>query len=525
MKELFPSFDEVQRHVNTIVFTCVQMSDPTHLVRHVYESCIQRCLNIIRTIQFEESILDIEVNMVIKLEHTRLFQLLYAESRVLLPGEPFHNPYLNIYTLPDICPLYLPSRFYAFLKTKRYFTFNDCTEKETKNQESSLVVRFPDPFITKWLLSMCHRITRHQQIRDLLLQGVICEKFSQHDLFNMSEKAQCVSIQQCELPQEVLKHLIQQLSRCQDLQYLNITETRLFEAGLWLAKSIKYWGHRAKIQHLKLCNCSVPVNAFADLFKSLSVCTSLTCIDISCNILGEAGYYLSQTLKSWSRQPTLQRLILSNCSMSEATWNELLKALASCKNLTDLDLSNNTLANAGLRLVKLIRVWEDQPLLQVLNLKNCCLPANVCRELIAAVSRCYDLKSMNIDGNTLTDTFSNFVINPHPGLRSLEKLEMRNTELSRSDVAHFAQLMQNDMLPSLESLCLRGTFMREIAKELGELIETCATHHKRELRIELGPIPYQDLERKWTKCCELSKIELQFGSDEYNWLLDDFDLD
>ena len=42
--------------------------------------------------------------------------------------------------------------------------------------------------------------------------------------------------------------------------------------------------------------------------------------------------------------------------MSEATWNEVLKALASCKNLTDLDLSNNTLANAGLRLVKSIRV-------------------------------------------------------------------------------------------------------------------------------------------------------------------------
>ena len=319
--ELFPSFNEIQRHANTIVFTCGQMGDPTHLVRHVYESCIQRCLNILRTIQFEESILGYLGYILTKIEHTRLFQLLYAESRVALPGEPFHNPFVNIYTPPDICPLYLPSRFYAFLHTKKYFTVNDCTKSETnmENQECSIVVRFPDQHITKWLLSICHRITRRQQITDLLLQGVICENFTEHDLFSMSENAQCVSIQKCKLSQEVLKQLMGQLSRCKNLLYLNITETVLFEAGLLLAKSIKYWGRYAKIQYLKLCKCSVPVNAFADIFKSLSVCTSLTCIDISGNTLRAAGYHLSKTLKYWSRQPTLQMLILSDCSMPEST--------------------------------------------------------------------------------------------------------------------------------------------------------------------------------------------------------------
>ena len=264
------------------------MSDPTHLVGHVYESCIQRCLNVLRAIQFEESVPNILENMMKEIEHTELLQLLYAESRVALPGEPFHNPHVNIYTSPDTCPLYLPSRFYAFLRTKKYFAFSDRSKSETNmdNQECTIFVQFPEPQITKWLLSICHRITRNQQITDLLLQGVICRNFTECDLFNMSEKAQCVSIQQCELPQEVLQHLMQQLSRCKDLHYLHITETRLFEAGLWLAKSIKYGTCHIKLQYFILNNCSVPVNVFVDLFRSLPVCTSLTCVDLSGNTLG-----------------------------------------------------------------------------------------------------------------------------------------------------------------------------------------------------------------------------------------------
>ena len=70
--------------------------------------------------------------------------------------------------------------------------------------------------------------------------------------------------------------------------------------------------------------------------------------------------------------------------------------------------------------------------------------------------------------------------------------------------------------------------MCEIGKELGELIETCVNQHQRELRIELGYIPHLDLERKWMKCCERSKVVLKFDKfdkDGLDWLLGDFDLE
>ena len=152
------------------------------------------------------------------------------------------------------------------------------------NQDCAIVIHSPDPQITKWLLSICHKITRYQQITDLLLQQVKCQNSTEHDLFNMSENAQCVSIQNCTLPYEVLRHLMQQLSKCREMQYLTVTDTIVAEAGLVLAKSIKSWKRQDKLQHFLLCRCSIPESVLADLFRSMSGCISLTCIDLSGNI-------------------------------------------------------------------------------------------------------------------------------------------------------------------------------------------------------------------------------------------------
>ena len=125
--------------------------------------------------------------------------------------------------------------------------------------------------------------------------------------------------------------------------------------------------------------------------------------------------------------------------------------------------------------------------------------------------------------------FPIFVTNPHPGLLELKTLELSHTQLNRNDFRHLKLLMQNKMLPRLQNpMYLQGTFVCDIGKELGELIETCVNHHQRELRIELGYIPYEDLERKWMKCCEGSKVVLKFNAfdkDDLDCLLSDFDLD
>ena len=530
LKNFLPSFDDVLKHVNTIIFTCGQMPCPTHLVDHIFEACIQRCSDVLRTIQFKTSVLHSLENLRTEIEKTRLLQLLYTESRVPLPGEPLHNQYINIYTPPDICPLFLPSRLYAFFYTRKYFPINNYinSQNTVRNQECVIVIRSPDHQITNWLLSGCHKITRYQRITDLLLQQVKCEKSTEHDLFNMSENARCVSIQKCMLPHEVLTHLMQQLSKCRKMLYLTVTDTAVSEAGLFLAKSIKSWKRQDTLQHFILRNCSIPESVWGELLRSLSVCTSLTCLDLSGNSIREAGYRLSKTLKSWSRQPTLQRLMLSDCSMSKVTWKEVLKALVPCKNIIELDLSNNNLKDVGSRLIELIKFWGRQPSLQLLNMKNCEMTANVCCELMTVVSRCFGLKYLNMDSNTLTDALPNFVINPHPGLLELETLELSHTQLNRNDFRHLKQLVQSQMLPRLETLCLQETFVCEIGKELGELIETCVNHHQRELRVELGYIPYEDLERKWMKCCEGSKVVLKFDKfdkEDLDLLLGDFDLD
>ena len=92
LKTFLPSFDDVLRHVDTILFTCGQMSCPKHLVDHIFQACIQRCLNVLRTFHFEKSVLDVLETLGREIEERQLLQLLYTESRVPLPGEPTPQP-------------------------------------------------------------------------------------------------------------------------------------------------------------------------------------------------------------------------------------------------------------------------------------------------------------------------------------------------------------------------------------------------------------------------------------------------
>ena len=76
LKELFPSWEAVERCKEVIIFTAGLMKDPRPLVQHVYE------------MQIEHGPLSIDAD---------LFKSLHDESTVRLPHDPFHNKYINYY--------------------------------------------------------------------------------------------------------------------------------------------------------------------------------------------------------------------------------------------------------------------------------------------------------------------------------------------------------------------------------------------------------------------------------------------
>ena len=126
-----------------------------------------------------------------------------------------------------------------------------------------------------------------------------------------------------------------------DLIALDLEKNKLGEAGHQLAQSIRSWGDEPPLQKLYLHNCSLPATASLELVQSLSTCRHLTELNLGENDLNEAGHQLAQSIRSWGDDPPLQKLYLSKCSLPATASLELVQSLSTCRHLTALDLGQH----------------------------------------------------------------------------------------------------------------------------------------------------------------------------------------
>ena len=149
---------------------------------------------------------------------------------------------------------------------------------------------------------------------------------------------------------------------------MDLGRNNLTEAGYALAQSIRSWGDEPPLQKLYLYNCSLTSTASLELVQSLSSCRHLTALNLGENNLVEAGLKLAQSIRSWGDKPPLQKLYLYNCSLTAAVSLKLVQSLSSCRHLTELSLGENKLGEAGHQLAQSIRSRGDKPPLQKLYL-------------------------------------------------------------------------------------------------------------------------------------------------------------
>ena len=214
---------------------------------------------------------------------------------------------------------------------------------------------------------------------------------------------QKLSLYNCSLTASATLELVQSLSTCKHLTELILGDDKLGEAGHQLAQSIRSWGDEPPLQKLSLYNCSLTTAVSLELVQSLSTCRNLTELDLGENKLGEAGHQLAQSIRSWGDEPSLQELWLYNCSLPATATLDLVQSLSTCRNLTELDLGENKLGEAGHQLAQSIRSWGDEPPLQKLYLYNCSLPATASLELVQSLSSCRHLTQLQLGDNELGD--------------------------------------------------------------------------------------------------------------------------
>ncbi|XP_030778826.1 NACHT, LRR and PYD domains-containing protein 1 isoform X6 [Rhinopithecus roxellana] len=107
---------------------------------------------------------------------------------------------------------------------------------------------------------------------------------------------------------------------------------------------------RCLLETLRLAGCGLTAEDCKDLASGLRVNQNLTVLDLSFNVLTDAGArYLCQRL-SWPFC-TLQRLQLVSCGLTSGCCQDLASVLSTSPLLMELDLQQNNLGNTGVQLL------------------------------------------------------------------------------------------------------------------------------------------------------------------------------
>ena len=185
MKKLFPSWFDIVRFEEVMVFTCGLMKDASPLVNYVYQSFCDDLIRKTRMDQYlerEKSKTHLK-HLGKKLENTELFRLLYSESAVQLPGSPLQNRYINWFDhnyndLNDkqrkLSNVFIPSKHFEFRFLKEKLPdFKLPTSHPAEKVECFMSISNRDSEVTEGLLSVCCEISQVQEITQLWLKAIL----------------------------------------------------------------------------------------------------------------------------------------------------------------------------------------------------------------------------------------------------------------------------------------------------------------------------------------------------------------
>ena len=423
LESFFPSWDGIQyQHREVVLFACGMMSDPTPLLAHVYQKWIDEHLDKIKNGKFYDN--------------TDLLKALYAESKVQLPGSALHNNNINYYDHTednlDTTPVYTPSKMYMFLDMKANVLckFN-ASEQEAKIPECTLVIRSPDPAVTNSLLVAYQQISENQPIVDLHMFKVSWKYYSESGGFNLRINAQSFILQCCCLPSQPLMHLMHNLSECNTIRIIDLSNTNL-EAVLSLTLS-----NKTSLTHLDLSKTKMSAELCHSICQQLTDITHMEHLDMSNNDLSQVSKF------TLSNKKTLRYLNLENTHMSLTLYYSI------CQQLTDLESLKQFFVS---REDSCYKICEDLILECFLSDKH--LPTHVCTHVLRQINRFSNLRCIELADSLLTGCLSSFLPDPHPGLPKLEELKLARTALNKDDLQHLSNITQRNKLPKLEFLDL-----------------------------------------------------------------------
>ncbi|XP_017750471.1 PREDICTED: NACHT, LRR and PYD domains-containing protein 3 [Rhinopithecus bieti] len=211
-------------------------------------------------------------------------------------------------------------------------------------------------------------------------------------------------------------------------------------------------GSHAACSH-RLVNSHLTSSFCRGLFSVLSTSQSLTELDLSDNSLGDPGMrVLCETLQH--PDCNIRRLWLGRCGLSHECCFDISLVLSSNQKLVELDLSDNTLGDFGIRLL-CVGLKHLLCNLKKLWLVSCCLTSACCQDLASVLSTNCSLTRLYVGENALGDTGVAILCekakNPQCNLQKLGLVNSGLTSVCCSALSSVLSTNQN-----LTHLYLRG---------------------------------------------------------------------
>uniref|UniRef100_A0A8D0GKP0 Ribonuclease/angiogenin inhibitor 1 n=1 Tax=Sphenodon punctatus TaxID=8508 RepID=A0A8D0GKP0_SPHPU len=225
-------------------------------------------------------------------------------------------------------------------------------------------------------------------------------------LLNPSCNLQKLWLQNCSLTEACCKSLRSVLGTKQSLKELHLGDNKLGTSGVKLLCQ-GLMDPNCKLQKLQLEYCELTPDNLEILSSALRAKSTLKEINLSNNDLGDASIkLLCQGLMDPNCK--LQSLQLESCGITQAACGDLSTVLGTKPSLTELCIGENKIGDAGVALL-CQGLLNPNCKIEKLWLWECGLSANSCKDLVGVISTKETLRELSLVGNDLGDAGMEFL--------------------------------------------------------------------------------------------------------------------
>ena len=401
--------------------------------------------------------------------------------------DPLHNKYINYITQGDI-KIFIPSKLYMFGPAAcmqgriNYVKGNSPTPGAMLQAECVMQLgsrhKGHVEYATDVLKTMQHiKETTGQQIsiahldwKNVFLENEVHILQLARQTLKISRNLTSICMWACKVPQSVYERIVSQLQHCSNLKRLDLSNCQSMDISKAIAAS-------KSLSDVYLYDSELSQEAYRSISMELQKHNFVQRLHL--NRTKGIPAEMANAIKGMK---SLQVFRANGCETNQAVAEPLLKALADCCHMEEIQLGMNTLTGCVPYLFP-TQTHVGFPSLKRLWIKGTYLNKHDVIALRDALhtNRLPQLQQLDLSMNyevagTLSVLFNG---TGHPGFPFLIKLDLLKIQLTGEDLISIAESVRQGRMPKLRRLTLDKNNLSAVKDQVKILVQICVNSYKK----------------------------------------------